>query len=440
MHKDAEGLRTTVIGSNGMHFFNQTNAIRNNPNQRLKRRNLIVAILFGSCMSSMIGSDSLVDFAEPTRADQPLGDIIYSPANRVARFLGIGYSDGYHAAQPRSNCALLDLPPASIYTQLSNHQNAGQAMFAMPAQAYNYSQPMWVESQGYSQGYVAVPSVTPQQPTPVYQPPINDQPTTAPRFQQQAPIPSPSNTPSIAPNGLDPLPKKQQRLIEDIPAPQPRSAPSQSSPSDLAPDPPSSNFFNDDSTKQMLEGLESLESLEALETPDSLGGDTMPRSFNDPLSPDAPETPSLQGGWDSQLEPEKMLESDMGGVLEDLPAAAGDDSLLPAESGSDDDDLLLNTQYRGTSPDYVPRGASRPTQLPQLNRPRFGHQTSARSQSGSHAYSRINEPGRQPNTIETTNINGQQAFDQYPAHQPTQYQNPNTKLPRTAQRVYEPQR
>ena len=192
-----------------MHFFSQTKAIRNSPNQRQKRRSLVVAILLGSCVSSIMGTNRVVDFADPTHADQPLGDSFYSPANRVARFLGIGYSDGYHAAQPRSNCALLDLPPASIYTQLSSHQNSGHAMFAMPAQAYNHSQPMWIESQGYNQGYLAAPSVTPQQPTPVYQSPSSSQPPAAPRLQQQAP----SRGPSYAPNGLNQMPRGQERSI-----------------------------------------------------------------------------------------------------------------------------------------------------------------------------------------------------------------------------------
>lgn len=307
-----------------------------------RRRHLASALLLGSAVSGLFGGLSAAPFMTTASADQPLSDNFFMPANRAARFLGIGYSDGYHAAAGRSNCSLLDLPPASAYANQPTRSHRVPAMFAMPAQAYDFAGPTWINGPA-SPAYQSFhqPAVT----YPV-QPSLPPQPST-----QQFPAPTRTPTPDgkdRRDHGNNPKPES-----ETIPAPKPRQT--TTSPSDLLPDPPSSKFFDEDPTQTLLDGLEELGKETLLDplmddastsNPDlrseeaNLDEDDLQLS---PLIPPASDSKAFPRAAPSKTDLDLDLDLDLENF--ELPPATGD-------SGS-----LLDTRYR-----YNPYHPSSPQQ------------------------------------------------------------------------------
>lgn len=283
------------------------------------RRTISKPLLFGAVTSLSFSLASGFPSANSSCAQEPARGAIFEPANRVARFLGIGYSDGYHASKSRSNCPIYDLPPASSYRASQYYQNHGQALFSMPASAYTFSPPSWVESQGVHQVPPSVPQYSapmgtgvttyPVQPTPVPNPATNYY---APQPQLTQPV-APA-WPKAGPNngGFSPSTLDDSN-VEDLPAPPAMNQPT--SPSDLLPnDPPSGKFFDEDQTQKLLEGL------------DSLGDEPL----GDPLSvdPNSDTVPSRREGFESKSPSlnDDSLELDLDDFS--LPPAEGDDALL----------------------------------------------------------------------------------------------------------------
>jgi hypothetical protein len=375
----------------------------------LKRRlRLVLALMIGAgAGSSGIGlPGENTAFAQP-----PLGSELLSPLNRAARFLGVGYSDGYHASQPRRECFLQDMPPQSAWMARESqaHRNADWGS-GFGSQHVPAGPPIWfsghpqqmapaaaVDGSSMTAPRIGYPSPAPIPP----QPPFVDLPADTganglDSFSGANAIPQssvldrsgeaealPAPNPERQRTGLDESPSPSDRVPESIPSPDsdgPRSVPSierpdlqggkgansSSQPANIpdymprSPLDPMAPETSADDLQQNRPQLNPFAETNQQQPETDLQGDATPRAAITPPSASQPNASQPQGSPPPAADPSREPAIESAPLDPNQP-----ERFLPPSNGGPEDDLL-GAYHRSSPSQYTPIRVFEPVAGPRL--------------------------------------------------------------------------